>query len=163
MRHFAVDVETANNQRSSICQIGLVEVLDDRVVPVYSSLVRPPGNAYNYHNIQVHGIQPEDTRNSPTFEDVWPDIAAYFAHTVWAHNAPFDFGCLTATLEHYYVPVPTWKKGCTYRETRMGLKRACEHYGIILLNHHDALADATACGEVLRRVRMERTPEGLRG
>jgi DNA polymerase-3 subunit epsilon len=162
MRHFAVDVETANNQRSSICQIGLVEVLDDRVVPVYSSLVRPPGNAYNYHNIRVHGIQPEDTRDSPTFEDVWPDIAAYFAHTVWAHNAPFDFGCLTATLEHYYVPVPTWKKGCTYRETRMGLKRACEHYGIILLNHHDALADATACGEVLRRLRMERTPEGLR-
>ena len=45
----------------------------------------------------------------------------------------------------------------------MGLKRACEHYGIILLNHPDALADATACGEVLRRVRMERTPEGLRG
>ena len=70
MRHFAVDVETANNQRSSICQIGLVEVLDDRVVPVYSSLVRPPGNAYNYHNIRVHGIQPEDTRNSPDRKSV---------------------------------------------------------------------------------------------
>ena len=28
---------------------------------------------------------------------------------------------------------------------------------------HDALADATACGEVLRRLRLERTPEGLRG
>ena len=34
-----------------------------------------------------------------------------------------------------------------------------ERYGIFLLNYDDALADATACGEVLRRVRLRRTSE----
>lgn len=73
----AIDFETANADRSSICQIGITEVVDGILQPSKSWLVQPEGNDYDPFNIDIHGIKPEDTENSPEFPDVWKEVYPY--------------------------------------------------------------------------------------
>ena len=57
MKDFAaIDFETANGQRSSICSVGLVVVRDGEITIRHYRLVRPYPNYYNYWNTQVHGM-----------------------------------------------------------------------------------------------------------
>ena len=51
MRDFvAIDFETANNEPSSICSVGIVVVRDGMVQHREHRLVRPVPNYYCYHN-----------------------------------------------------------------------------------------------------------------
>ena len=52
----AIDLETATSERSSICQIGITEVIDGKICDTKSWLVQPEGNRYDSMNIWVHGI-----------------------------------------------------------------------------------------------------------
>ena len=144
----AIDFETANNSRSSICQVGLVRVMGGKVVDQISVLVRPPGNEYNYYNIAVHGITPDKTASALPFDKVWPALEHYIdGQNLVAHNIGFDKSCLEQCLQHYGIPVPTFKTHCTYKLYRKKLSLLCQHYGIAL-NHHDALSDAMACAQL---------------
>ena len=40
----ALDLETANAYRGSICQIGITEVINGKIQPSKSWLVKPKGN-----------------------------------------------------------------------------------------------------------------------
>ncbi len=49
MKDFAaIDFETANNQRSSICSVGVVIVRNGEIVDSVYSLIQPEPNYYNY-------------------------------------------------------------------------------------------------------------------
>ena len=61
----AIDLETATSDRSSICQIGITEVVHGIPQDPKSWLVQPEGNIYDSMNIWIHGITPEDTRSYP--------------------------------------------------------------------------------------------------
>ena len=63
----AIDFETATGKRASICEAGICVVRDGKIVETRSWLVRPQGNSYSYWNMQIHGIRPNDTVNSPEF------------------------------------------------------------------------------------------------
>ena len=58
----AIDLETATAIRSSICQIGITEVIDGVPQTPKSWLVQPENNEYDSMNIWIHGITPEDTK-----------------------------------------------------------------------------------------------------
>ena len=62
----ALDLETATADRSSICQIGITEVINGIPQEPKSWLVQPEGNKYDSMNIFIHGITPEDTIDSPS-------------------------------------------------------------------------------------------------
>jgi DNA polymerase-3 subunit epsilon len=144
----AIDFETANNRRSSICQVGLVRVIGGQVVDQVNVLVRPPGNEYSPYNTNVHGITPKMTATALPFDKVWPALEHYIGgqHLV-AHNMAFDGSCLQQTLEHYRIPLPTYQTHCTYRLYGKKLSLLCQQYRIEL-NHHDALSDALACAQL---------------
>ena len=56
MRNFAaIDFETANNERTSVCSVGVVIVRDGEIVDSFYSLIQPEPNYYNYWCTQVHG------------------------------------------------------------------------------------------------------------
>ncbi len=144
----AIDFETATSSRNSICQIGLVRVVDGEIYQYFSQLIRPPDNQYNYWNTRVHGITPIATLHQPTFPEVWPVIRSLIEdQLVVAHNVSFDSGVLRATLQYYRLPVPEFRTECTYRLSRMNLKKMCETLDIELLKHHDAMHDAMACAK----------------
>lgn len=145
----AIDFETAQGKRWSICQVGLVRVENGEVKEQLSILVQPPENFYHYKNIEIHGIAPEDTANAPTFDKVWKQIEPYISNqNVVAHNGPgFDFNCLRQTLEFYKLEMPNFNGHCTYRIYGANLASLCKAHKINL-NHHNALSDAMACAEL---------------
>ena len=62
MKDFAaIDFETANNERSSVCSVGIVIVRNGEIVDSFDSLIQPEPNYYNYWCSQVHGLCHEDT------------------------------------------------------------------------------------------------------
>ena len=64
MKDFAaIDFETANNERSSVCSVGVVIVRDGEIVDKFYSLIKPEQEYYNYWFSQVHGLSAEDTEN----------------------------------------------------------------------------------------------------
>ncbi len=76
MRDFAaIDFETANGSRSSVCSVGVVVVRDGVVVDSFYSLIHPRPNYYAWFCQQVHGLCDADTCDAPDFPQVWRQIA----------------------------------------------------------------------------------------
>jgi len=142
----ALDIETADNTNHFICQIGLVKVVNGIITEKYMSLVKPPDNFYSYHNVQIHGINPEMTEESPSFDELWPRISHLIENKlVVCHNANFDIQKIENTLGYYGLPMPALSIECTYKIYGKNLSDCCSLFSINLGNHHDALADAEAC------------------
>ena len=57
MKDFAaIDFETANAFRCSVCSVGLVIVKDGIVIDKIYELIKPEPNYYDYWNTRVHGL-----------------------------------------------------------------------------------------------------------
>src|SRR5665647_921889 len=99
----AIDFETAQGKRWSICQVGLVRVENGIIKEQISILVQPPNNYYWDDFIGIHGITPKRTANAPTFDNIWKQIEPFIKNqNIVAHNGfAFDFQCLNKTLEYY--------------------------------------------------------------
>lgn len=156
----ALDFETATWDPSSVCQVGMVRMEDGIITEKVSQLVRPPKNTYFYKNIEVHGIQPEDTEDAPTFESVWFDIRHLIEdEVIVAHNAGFDVNCLQNTLAYYDIAQPHFEVRCTRVIYRRGLAYLSKKYKIPL-NHHDAYSDAHACAQLyLKHLQRQALPK----
>lgn len=70
----AIDFETANKERSSVCSVGIVIVRNGEITEKLYRLIRPYPNYYSYWNTQVHGLTFQDTACAPTFPEVWKEI-----------------------------------------------------------------------------------------
>ncbi len=161
MRDFAaIDFETANGSRSSVCSVGVVVVHGGEVADRFYSLIRPYPNYYSFFTTRVHGLTRADTDAAPLFPEVWAKVAPLVAGLpLVAHNRPFDEGCLRAVFEAYRMPYPGYRFYCTLRASRYRLRlpnhqlhtvaAAC---GYDLDNHHHALADAEACAAIALRL-----------
>lgn len=153
----AIDFETANASRSSVCSVGIVVVRGGEITEKIYELIKPEPNYYSYWNTQVHGLTSEDTDNSPLFPDVWSSIAPKIKGLpLVAHNSPFDSGCLQAVFKTYRMDYPDYEFYCTLKASRK-LFRDIENHklgtvamrcGYHLSNHHHALADAEACAVI---------------
>ncbi len=148
----AIDFETAQGKRNSICQIGIVQVVDGEIVETYNKLVRPPDNYYFYRNTEIHGISSKDTENESTFDVLWYEIKHFIENQhVVAHNAAFDISCLKQTLDFYNLEHVHFEQHCTYKIYSENLADLCRKHKI-KLNHHDALSDAMACAELFMKL-----------
>lgn len=98
----AIDFETANNERSSVCSVGVVIYRGGMKVDEFYSLIKPVPEYYNYWCTQVHGLSSEDTEDAPIFPDVWKQIEPKIAGLpLIAHNVAFDESCLKAVFRVY--------------------------------------------------------------
>ena len=52
----SIDVETANADRASICQIGIVHIRDGEIEDRWQTLVNPE-DWFDPWNISIHGIE----------------------------------------------------------------------------------------------------------
>ena len=149
----AIDFETATGQRNSACAVGIVRYENDKIIYKKHYFIKPPGNKYNYHNIMVHGIYAKTTIDSPTFNIVWEEIRPLIENQiVVAHNVSFDKSVLEETLDFYNVEIPEIIWLCTYELTGTNLEQACEMFDVTLENHHNALQDALACGNIFLKL-----------
>lgn len=106
----AIDFETANGQRTSVCSVGVVVVRGGRPSESIYRLIRPYPNYYSAFTTAIHGLTRSDTENAPSFPDVWGEIAPRIEGLpLVAHNSPFDEGCLRAVHAHYGLPYPDYR------------------------------------------------------
>jgi DNA polymerase-3 subunit epsilon len=163
----AIDVETANNQPTSICALGAVKVVGGAIVDKFYQLVKPEPEWYiRRFSEEIHGIFREDTADAPTFDLVWYNMLEQFninIHNVCnvifvAHNKAFDERCLRAAHQVYRIDWPSPAFYCTLTAARRKIPRqligsyslpcVCDFMGIPFNNHHNALADAEACAKI---------------
>lgn len=158
MKDFAaIDFETANGERSSVCSVGIVVVRNGEIVDRYYSLIHPEPDYYSWFCQQVHGISDCDTCNAPNFPTVWAEIAPRIEGLpLVAHNARFDEGCLKAVFRVYQMDYPDYiflDTLCASRRVFPDIENHQLHTvaaecGYDLTNHHHALADAEACAMI---------------
>ena len=162
LRDFAaIDFETANNERSSVCSVGIVVVRKGEIVDKFYSLIQPEPNYYNYWCSQVHGLCREDTEEAPVFPKVWEQVEPLIEGLpLVAHNSPFDEGCLKAVFRVYQMDYPDYLFYDTCRVSRRTFPYLANHQlqtvaaecGYYLEHHHHALADAEACAWIAREI-----------
>lgn len=152
----AIDFETAVGH--NICSVGIVNVENGIIVEEYHQLIQPPYNEYNWYNIKVHGIKPDDTYDAPLFDEVYPEIKKRLnGKTTVAHNESFDRNVLLKSMTDYRIDhsdletTKHWQ--CTVKIYKArgykpaNLAACCEVHDIEL-KHHDALSDARACAKL---------------
>lgn len=162
MRDFAaIDFETANSERSSICSVGVVVVRGGELVDSFYSLVHPEPNYYSYRCSQVHGLCHCDTDEAEVFPHVWSLVEPLIEGLpLVAHNKPFDESCLRAAFRTYRMEYPDYdfydtlcvaKRVLPCLENHQ-LQTVAEACGYHLRDHHHALADAEACAWIAREI-----------
>lgn len=156
----AIDVETANNEPSSICAIGAVKVVDGVIVERFYELVKPEPEYYFRHFTEnIHGIGREDTENARLFCDVWRDVSRLADGLPFvAHNKAFDERCIRAAHRVYGMDYPDYQFYCTLSAAKRQIPRTllssyslpyvCDFLGIPFYHHHDALQDAEGCAKI---------------
>lgn len=157
MNFVAIDFETANEKRNSPCSIGIVVVENGEIIEKVHHLIKPKEMRFMPINIGIHGIRPGMVKDELEFDKVWEKINHYFNNNlVIAHNASFDISVLRNTLELYNIEMPSFQYICTMKLSRnfyIGLDNArlntVNKFLGYEFKHHDALADAMACSNIL--------------
>ena len=159
----AIDFETANSSRSSVCSVGVVIVTNGEITDSYYHLIRPIPNYYDIFTTRVHGLTWVDTSEASLFPEVWAEIAPKIRHLpLVAHNKAFDESCLKSVFRAYDMVYPDYPFLCTLIAARRAFGRGpLENYqlhtvakacGYDLHNHHHALADAEACAAIALKI-----------
>ena len=158
MNFTVIDFETANSKRASACSIGIVKVVDGKIVEKKEWLIKPKELKFNSMNIGIHGIRPEDVEGEPEFNELYETIFKdYFEdQLIIAHNASFDMSVLRKTLDLYNIEYPTFDYICTVKVAQKTWPSLFNHKLDTLsdflnfkFKHHDALDDSLACANVL--------------
>lgn len=158
-RFFALDVETANHDRGSICQIGVACVRPDNSIETWVTYVDPQVDRWVF--TWLHGISARTVRGAPTIAEVLPALGdALSGATVYQHSG-FDRSAVAAACGNCGLPVPPWDWRDSVHVARAawpelrgngghGLASLKQHLGLVF-DHHDAGEDARAAAEVVLR------------
>ena len=98
-----IDVETANYNRESVCQVGIAVVKSGEIVETWSQLVNPQTD--NWTNTRTHGITALMARGKPTFEEIYPRIKSGFARGRVVSHSWFDKGAIRQVCARYGLPM----------------------------------------------------------
>lgn len=157
MDFVAIDVETANADMGSICQIGIATFAAGQLVREWSTLVDPE-DYFDEVNISVHGIEAHDVRGQPKLPEIADKLIVHLSAGVCVSHMPFDRTAIHRAFSRYNLQPPkaVWlDSAAVVRRTwadlsqrGYGLKNVCQKIGYEF-KHHDALEDAKAAGYVL--------------
>lgn len=155
----AIDVETANSDPSSICQIGIVTIRDGIIKEQISLLVNPEAE-FSQFNVRLHGIDENAVQESANLLCLEPRLRRRLEGSVLVSHTAFDRRAMDAAMDRYglrplrvrwldsaKIARAAWPE--KYRR-RWNLALIAGDLGITF-QHHDALEDARAAGEIVLR------------
>lgn len=159
MNFIAIDFETANRDRSSICQVGIAEFQGRECVESTAWLVDPE-QQFDEMCVDVHGITPDLVDGSPRFREFYEAVLGpRLADRVIVCHTSFDRVALERACERHGHPTPaaSWLDSATLAR-RVWPEVSRSGYGLrnlattrlgIEFRHHDAGEDARAAGLVV--------------
>ena len=151
----ALDVETANREIGSICQIGLAAFKDGGIVQEWSSLINPE-ERFSCFNINIHGLTAAHVADAPTLPEIAKTLRAWLNRQIVVCHTMFDQRALAEGFAKYGLPKLNcrWLDSCqvargTWKSPKgHSLPVICAHIGHTF-THHDALEDAKAAGALM--------------
>ena len=154
----AIDVETANHSRGSICQIGICSVINGEIGNRWETLVNPETD-FNPYNVAIHGIGDADVKSAPTLPGIYTELCERVQDSVVVHHSPFDKTAFEqATSKYNLHPLPViwldsvkiakraWPKFAS--SYGYGLESLTKYFGI-QFQHHNAVEDARAAALIV--------------
>jgi DNA polymerase-3 subunit epsilon len=154
------DIEMLNQDPTSLCAIGIVELVDGKTQSTYYSLIKPRNLSYDVYCYKVHKIRTRSLVNERTFVEVWQDISHYFENSiVVSHDIQGDMMHLRDVLRQNHIPYPTLQMSCTNvlspliypNIKKYNLSNLCQMINYTFQSHH-ALEDAKATAYLLNHL-----------
>ena len=186
MEFTALDVETANADMASICQIGIARFRGGALVEDWKTYVDPEDH-FDGINISIHGIDEAKVEGAPTLPEISERVCAYLDGRIAVCHTHFDRVAIVQAASKYELRTPacawldsarvarrTWDE---FAWKGYGLENLCTMLGYQYVQH-DALEDAKAAAQVilaamqktgltlqdwLRRVEQPIDPSGASG
>lgn len=157
LRFIAVDVETANSQHGSICQIGLALAASDGTITTKGLLIDPE-QPFSSFNINLHGIGPKTVSGAATFPEALERLRPLLEQNILIQHSSFDKKAFDAACARYGIaPLASqWLDSVQIARKAWpelkgngghGLASLKSYLGLVL-KHHDAEEDARAAAEV---------------
>ncbi len=157
-RFVALDVETANNNRGSICQLGLAMVDHSGVIKTASFMIDPEVH-FAAFNVQLHGIGPETVAGEPRFIDVIEPLRDFLTRHPLVQHSQFDQKAISGACQRYNLPdlKARWLNSVQVARKAWPQFRGNGGHGLANLQkvlrldfrHHDAAEDARAAAQVI--------------
>jgi DNA polymerase-3 subunit epsilon len=162
IRHFtSVDVELANNDLHSVCEIGIAKFRSNNLVETWRAVVDPECEFEKIFHSDLHGIRKQHTSNAPSFPEVYGVLKRFLIDETCIYHAAsfFDPNCIRSACARYglpdITPRATWLS--TLDLSHQYWPDEPSHKLVNLsdrINHdylpHNALEDAIACAAVFR-------------
>ncbi|AZR95122.1 transposase [Bordetella trematum] len=155
----AIDVETANPNMASICQIGIATFRGGEKVDEWLSLV-DPADYFDPVNTRIHGITESAVRGAPSFQSLMAEVRGRLDGAVVVSHTGFD----RTALSRAFAISGGVVGDCVWLDSAQVARRAWpavsrKGYGLanvahmlgITFRHHNALADAATAGIILVR------------
>ena len=156
----AIDVETANADRASICQIGIIHVRNGIITEQWQTLVNPE-DWFDPWNVEIHGIDEDDVKDSPTLPDVHSELRSRLHGAVLVSHTAFDRVACERAMTRYKLDQleVTWLDSARIARRAWPERYGRAGYGLksiamdldISFQHHDAREDARAAAEIVLR------------
>ena len=157
MNFIAIDLETANSDMASICQIGIARCKDGVIIEEWSTYVDPE-DEFDRVNVSIHGIDETAVEGYPPFSEFSDTLRSYLEGNVVVCHTHFDRVALHKASERYNVdPI-----SCIWLDSAMVVRRTWKNfvrkgYGLhdvckfleYDFKHHDALQDAKAVAHIM--------------
>jgi DNA polymerase III subunit epsilon len=157
MDFIAIDVETANADMASICQIGIAKFSGNQLIDEWGTLVNPE-DYFDSININIHGISGNEVKDAPTFPEIFNKLTNHLNNTVCVSHTHFDRVSIGRAVDKYGLKkIDTmWldsarvarRAWAEFAWSGYSLANVCETIGY-KFKHHDALEDAKASGQVI--------------
>jgi DNA polymerase-3 subunit epsilon len=157
MKFCSLDVETANHNQGSICQIGIGVFDNGKLVDTWVSYI-DPRDYFHPRFIGIHGISPKTVKFKPTFPKVYSQLSEILGNNIVVHHSPFDKIAFQKAysqnglnpiamhwLDSVRVARHTWSE---FSEGGYNLEHLAWQLDIEF-KHHDALEDAVAAGRIV--------------
>ncbi|WP_025235711.1 exonuclease domain-containing protein [Mannheimia sp. USDA-ARS-USMARC-1261] len=159
-KFIVIDIETANPDLLSICQVGIVFFENGRIVTKWETLVNPQ-DYFDPINVCVHGITPQDVEDAPLLSEVIPIIKEFFSNNTICSYGAFDKAAMMRilpTLPNQWLDIMRVARRCwsdKFAEKGYGLANVSNFLKIEQKHHHNALDDAIVAGHILNRALSE--------
>jgi len=161
----AIDVETANADRASICQIGIAHVRDGQIAEHWQTLINPE-DWFDPWNTSIHGIDESDVEESPALPEVRDELRRRLRGSILVSHTSFDRVAFERAMQRYDLEQlrVTWLDSAKivrrawpekFARRGWGLKNVASELGISF-QHHNALEDARAAAQIVLRACRER-------
>lgn len=157
MDFVALDVETANGDIASICQIGIASYSNGNLIDEYVTLINPESH-FSQFNIRIHGIRQSDVTTAPTFVQAFAKISDLLSNAYVVSHTFFDKTAIENSIQKHSLQTLEYKWIDSCKSARKawghiplasyGLANVSQFIGY-QFKHHDALEDAKACGEIM--------------